>query len=66
MMSGACVGSFLVGVTASCVVAGCARGAQRNRSGLRCYSIVTVFCVSFIRLLLVEEGLVVVVAQSDV
>ena len=36
MMSGACVGSFLVGATASCAVAGCAPGAQRSRSGFRC------------------------------
>ena len=36
MMSGACVGSFLVGATASCAVAGCARGAQRSHSGFRC------------------------------
>ena len=36
MRSGACVGSFLVGATASCAVAGCARGAQRSRSGFRC------------------------------
>ena len=35
MMSGACVGSFLVGATASCAVAGCAPGAQRSRSGFR-------------------------------
>ena len=34
MMSGACVGSFSVGATASCVVAGCARGAEHSRSGL--------------------------------
>ena len=36
MMSDACVGSFLVGATASCAVAGCAPGAQRSRSGFRC------------------------------
>ena len=36
MMSGTCVGSFLVGATASCAVAGCAPGAQRSRSGFRC------------------------------
>ena len=30
-----CRSPFLVGATASCAVAGCARGAQRSRSGLR-------------------------------
>ena len=78
MMSGACVGSFLVGATASCVVAGCVGsflvGATASCAVAGCASgdsvVVAVFvvsslCVSFICLLLVE-GLVVVVAQLRV
>ena len=48
MMSGACVGSFLVGVTASCAVAGCARGAQRRRSGFRCVSSFCALCLVYL------------------
>ena len=44
MMSGACVGSVLVGATASCAVAGCAPGD----SVVVAVFVVSSFCVSFI------------------
>ena len=65
MMSGACVGSFLVDATASCAVAGCPRGARPALSLRFSLLVVSVLRVSFIRLMFVA-GLVVVVAESDV